>query len=138
MPETKPKTHTGDFVCVVCPTSCLITAEWNETEVLTITNNQCKLAWNYIPGEIFDPRRTVTTTVTVEHGDMPLVSVKTDKPVPKGMMLDVMDDLADVTVQAPLEVGDVILKDVSGTGSNIISTKRIRRSSATPSFSQIS
>lgn len=131
------ETKTGEFVCVVCPTSCVVTAEWNDTEVLSITNNQCKLAWNYIPGEIFDPRRTVTTTVTVEHGDMPLVSVKTDKPVPKHMMLDVMDGLAGVSAQAPLEVGDVIVTDVLGTGSDIIATKKIRRSSRTPSFSRV-
>lgn len=132
-----PGTRTGEFICVVCPTSCEVTVEWNDEEVISITNAQCKLAWNYIPGEIFDPRRTVTTTVTVEHGDIPLVSVKTDKPVPKHMMLDVMDSLANVTAEAPLEVGDVIVSDVLGTGSDIVATRKIRKSSRTPSFARI-
>ena len=127
----------GEFVCVVCPTSCLITAEWNETEVLSITNAQCKLAWNYIPGEIFDPRRTVTTTVVVEGGDLPLVSVKTDKPVPKDQMLDVMDVLSGVTANATLDVGDVIVADVLGTGSNIVATRKIREAAVAGSLSEI-
>lgn len=125
----------GEFVCVVCPTSCLVTVEWNESEVLSIDNAQCKLVWNYIPGEIFDPRRTVTTTVLVEGGNLPLVSVKTDVPVPKDQMLDVMDSLSRVTAHAPLNVGDVIVANVLGTGSNIVSTRKVRGAAEADSFS---
>lgn len=115
----------GDMVCVVCPTSCLIHAEWNETELIRIDNNQCKLAWDYIQGEIFDPRRVVTTTIEVKGGDIPLVSVKTDKPVPKDLVMDVMDSLANESTEAPLNVGDVIVSDVLGTGSNIVATRKV-------------
>ena len=117
----------GDIVCVVCPTSCLVHAEWNETELLSIDRAQCKLAWDYIESELFDPRRTVTTTVPVMGGDFPLLSVKTDSPVPKKLVLPVMDHLADVTANAPVNVGDVIVRDVLGTGSNIVATRKIPR-----------
>ncbi len=114
----------GTIVCVVCPTSCEVVAEWSDTELLSIDRAQCKLAWDYIRGEIFDPRRTVTTTVLVEGGDMPLVSVKTNEPVPKDLVLQVMDRLAGVVVQAPVEIGDVIVPDVLATGASIIATGR--------------
>ena len=76
----------------------------------------------------------MTTTVVVEGGNVPLLSVKTDKPVPKNLMLDVMDSLADVSVEAPVHVGDVIVADILGTGSNIVATRKIRRDSRRPSF----
>ena len=117
----------GEIVCVVCPTSCLVKAEWNETMLLNIDRAQCKLAWKYVEGEIFDPRRTVTTTVPVEGGDLPLVSVKTDKPIPKDLVLAAMDHLAQVAAQAPIEVGDVIVPDVLATGSNIVATRKIAK-----------
>ncbi len=113
----------GQFICIVCPTSCPISAEWNETELLGIDHAQCKLAWDFIRSEIFDSRRTVTTTVLVEGADLPLVSVKTDAPVPKQVVLEVMDYLAGVTVHAPVGIGDVIVSDVLGTGSNIVATR---------------
>lgn len=123
----------GEFICVVCPTSCSVQAEWNDTELLHIDRAQCKLAWDYIRGEIFDPRRTVTTTVAVKGGDVPLVSVKTDAPVPKPMMLDVMRRLAEVSAEAPIDIGDIIVSDVLGTGSNVVATRKISRAPRVPS-----
>ncbi|HEX7425126.1 MAG TPA: DUF1667 domain-containing protein [Terriglobales bacterium] len=117
----------GQFTCVVCPTSCLVNAEWNSTELLRTDHSQCKLAWDYVRGEIFDPRRTVTTTVRVDDGDLPLVSVKTDPPVPKGTVFEVMQHLAQVVVTAPVNIGDIVVTDVLGTGSNIVATKKIAR-----------
>lgn len=117
----------GQFICVVCPTSCAVNAEWNETELLSIDHFQCKLAWDFIRDEIFDPRRMVTTTVRVDDGDLPLVSVKTDAPVPKGTVFAVMDRLAHVVVKAPVNIGDIVVPDVLGTGSNIVATKKISR-----------
>ena len=122
----------GTIICVVCPTSCEVTAEWNETELKSIDHSQCKLAWDYVRSEIFDPRRTVTSTVLVEGGDLPLVSVKTDRPVPKDLMLDVMDSLAQVVVQAPVDIGDVIAADILGTGSSIVATKKIAKRAGPP------
>lgn len=115
----------GKFTCVVCPTSCVVNAEWNEIELQDTDHAQCKLAWDYVRSEIFDPRRTVTSTVRVDGGDIPLVSVKTEPPVPKATMFDVMKLLAHVVVKAPVNVGDVIVTDVLGTGSNIVATKKI-------------
>jgi CxxC motif-containing protein len=101
-----------------------VDAEWDYTELLNLDRSQCKLAWDYVRSEIFDPRRMVTTTVLVEGSDLPLVSVKTDTAVPKEMMIQVMDHLAGVVVQAPIDVGDVIIENVLGTGSNIVATRK--------------
>lgn len=117
----------GQFTCVVCPTSCVVNAEWNETELQNTDHAQCKLAWDFVRGEIFDPRRTVTTTVRVDDGDLPLVSVKTEPPVPKKTVFEVMQHLARVAVTAPVNIGDVLVGDVLGTGSNVVATKKIAR-----------
>ena len=115
----------GEIVCTVCPTSCLVIAEWNESELLKIDRAQCKLAWDYIASEIFDPRRTVTTTVPLQGGDLPLLSVKTESPVPKDLVMDVMDHLAGVVATAPIKVGDVIAPDVLGTGIDVVATRDV-------------
>lgn len=119
----------GVLVCTICPVGCHVTAEWNETDLLDIEQAACKLAWPFIRGEIFDPRRVVTTTVPVEGGDLPLVSVKTDIPVPKNRMLDIMESLASRVVQAPVDVGDIVVPNVLGLGANIRATKKVRKAS---------
>ena len=117
----------GQFTCVVCPTSCVVNAEWDEIELQNTDHAQCKLAWEYVRGEIFDPRRTVTSTVRVDGGELPLVSVKTAPPVPKARVFEVMQHLAQVVARAPVNIGDVIVADVLGTGCNIVATKKILR-----------
>jgi CxxC motif-containing protein len=50
------------------------------------------------------------------------VSVKTAEPVPKHLVLDIMDTLAVVQAKGLVNAGDVIVADVLGTGVNIIAT----------------
>ena len=43
----------------------------------------------------------------------------------KPKVFEVMQHLAHVVVKAPVNVGDIIVTDVLGTGSNIVATKKI-------------
>jgi CxxC motif-containing protein len=52
-----------------------------------------------------------------------MVSVKTETPVAKDAMLSVMQTLRQITVQAPVHMGDVILENVCG--AKIVATKDV-------------
>lgn len=54
-----------------------------------------------------------------------MVSVKTKEDVPKEKIFDCMRALKDVTVQAPVHIGDVVLKNVAGTGVDMVATKNV-------------
>lgn len=56
-----------------------------------------------------------------------MVSVKTKEDVPKEKVLDCVRVLKEVTVEAPVRIGDVIVEDVAGTGVSIVATKDVRR-----------
>ena len=116
-------------ICIVCPVSCPVDVEWTKADgVLGIEFNLCRLALEYVEGELFDPRRMLTTSVPVDGGDWPLVSVKTDVAIPKDRMLDAMDELTGVRAKAPIRVGDVIVPNILGSGSNIVATRNVARS----------
>ncbi|MDO4556629.1 MAG: DUF1667 domain-containing protein, partial [Lachnospiraceae bacterium] len=51
--------------------------------------------------------------------------VKTSSDIPKGKITDVMGEINKVTVQSPVHVGDVIIKDVLGLGVDIVSAKNM-------------
>ena len=72
-----------------------------------------------------NPTRIVTTTVPVDGSATErMVSVKTASDIPKGKIFDVVRELKGVRAQAPVEIGDVVLSNVAGTGVDVIATKR--------------
>ena len=88
-----------------------------------ITGNTCPRGDAYARKEVTNPTRIVTSTVKVEGGKVDMVSVKTKEDIPKGKIFECVKALKGITVKAPVHIGDVILKDVAGTGIDIIATK---------------
>ena len=115
------------LVCIQCPLGCEIEVELNEKmEVVEIKGNKCPRGYNYAMEEMVDPKRILTTSVKVEGGDIELVSVKTDKPIPKRLLKEAMEVIRKARVKAPVHVGDVVLTDLLGTGANVVATRTIR------------
>lgn len=67
--------------------------------------------------------RTVTATVRVANRKDTMLPVKTEGPVPKGEMANVIKMLRRIRVEAPIKLGDEILSDVYGT--RVIATRDI-------------
>jgi CxxC motif-containing protein len=60
--------------------------------------------------------------VKVSGGDKSRVSVKTNKDIPKNKIFDIMEEINKTSAHAPISIGDVIIRNVAGTGSDIIAT----------------
>ena len=110
------------ITCIICPRGCSMTA-CVRGEQVTVTGNTCPKGEEYAVNECLHPVRTVTATVRVANRENTMVSVKTESPVSKDKMMEVMTVLRQTTVNAPLAIGDVILYNICG--SNIIVTKEI-------------
>ena len=111
-----------DLICVACPRGCMITVEYEGTEVYSVTGNTCKRGEEYARTEIVNPTRNIASTVKVNGGVHPVVPVKTSAPIPMTMIFDCMREINAVTVDAPVKLGQVIIPDVLGTGVNIVAT----------------
>ena len=66
--------------------------------------------------------RILTTTVRVKDGTTKALPVKTSSDIPKEKLTECIAELKDVEVEAPKRVGDVIVKNIAGTGADIIAT----------------
>jgi CxxC motif-containing protein len=91
--------------------------------------NECDRGKEYARNEYFHPKRILTTVVKVSGADVPLVPVRSDKPLPKELLLQCMDLLKAITLEAPVSRYDVIIKDILGTGANIRATNSARSQS---------
>lgn len=116
-----------EIVCIGCPMGCYLTVDYEGTTVSGVSGNRCKVGVDYAQKEISNPERTLTTTVAVKNGAAPLVSVRTNKPIPKPRLFDAMDLLATVAVEAPIHIGDPVVSDLFGTGVDVVATKNISK-----------
>ena len=112
-----------ELICIGCPMGCPVTVEMNGTEIVSVSGNTCPRGDAYARKEVTNPTRIVTSTVKVEGGSVGMVSVKTKEDIPKDKIFDCVRALKDITVKAPVRIGDVILADVAGTGVDVVATK---------------
>jgi CxxC motif-containing protein len=116
-----------EMICIGCPIGCYLAVDYFGTTIRGVSGNRCKVGLEYAEKEISDPVRTLTTTVKVKNGHLPLVSVRTSKPIPKNIIFDAMNLLAKLEVEAPIKIGESIVQNILNTGVNIIATKNISK-----------
>ena len=121
-----------ELICINCPLGCPLTAEVKELEdgtlqVVSVEGNTCPRGADYAGKELTAPARIITSTVRVKNGVLAMVPVKTASDVPKGKMFDCVEALKSVEAEAPVQLGDVILADVAGTGVDVIATRTVEK-----------
>lgn len=116
-----------EMICIGCPMGCYLTVDYDGKRVCEVSGNRCKVGLDYAEKEISNPERTLTTTVKVKNGHLPLVSVRTNKPIPKNKIFDTMNLLAKIEVEAPIKIGEPIVQNIFDTGVNVVATKNIMK-----------
>ena len=112
------------LVCTVCPRGCRLVADTSGGG-FAVMGNGCSRGIDYARAEVTCPTRVVTSTVRCDGGAHPRCPVKTDRPVPKSMIPQVMAALDGICAAAPVHVGQVLLADVCGTGAAIVATREL-------------
>ncbi len=105
----------------------MLSVDIDDSGEMTVTGNNCPRGDVYARKELTDPTRIVTSIVNVTNGELPVVSVKTKEDIPKDKIDEIIKELKGVTVEAPVLIGETVLKDAAGTGVDVIATKNIRR-----------
>jgi len=116
----RKKTESGakTITCIMCPNGCEIDYELN--------GGMCEKGPQYVKNEILNPKRTLTSSVRVTGGAIPLVSVKTTDSIPKERLRDAMKLIAELVVQAPVEMGQVVRRDFMEEGIDLVATKSVK------------
>jgi CxxC motif-containing protein len=120
-------TEKKHFTCVICPIGCEIDVEIRDGDVISMEGNKCKKSEEFVLQELKEPMRTLTTTVRINGARWAMLPVRTDKSIPKRLFFPVIRELADIELQAPVEISDVIVHDIAGTGADIVATRNMKR-----------
>jgi CxxC motif-containing protein len=114
------------LLCIVCPEGCEIDVTDAAGE-LVFSPNACKRGREYARQEITDPRRTLTTTVRLLRGPVAMLPVRTRSAIPKGLLERAMNQIAEIQVEAPVSVGQVVCTDLAGTGIPLVASRTVER-----------
>lgn len=114
-----------EYTCIVCPRGCQLEAVMEEGELLFVSGAGCKRGEAYVRQEISDPQRNIATSVLVLDGRMPLTSVRLSRTIPKNSIFSVMAEIKKKVLKAPVHIGDIVIADVLGTGSDVVVTKAV-------------
>ncbi|MBO7187277.1 MAG: DUF1667 domain-containing protein [Clostridia bacterium] len=111
------------LTCVECPRGCQITVTLDDGKVVSVVGNFCPRGKVYAENECVNPKRVVTSTMNSDIGV--LVPVRTDKPVLKANIFDVMKKINATTCKTPIKLGDVIIANIDGD-ANLIASKTVK------------
>jgi CxxC motif-containing protein len=114
-----------EVVCIVCPSSCRLTVR-EENGTITVEGNGCKRGIEHGISEFTNPMRMLTSTVVVNGGSLPRLPVISTGEVPKAKLTECLTLLYGVAVSAPVTCGDVIVKDICGTGVDVVASRSMK------------
>ena len=123
--------ETLQFNCTTCPSECFLTVEVERdadgavVEVRSVTGNSCPRGDTFAHQELTCPMRVLTTTVAVSGGDEALLPVRTAEAIPLALHPQAMNLIRGLVIEAPIRMGDTVLKDLLNTGIDLIASMDI-------------
>jgi CxxC motif-containing protein len=124
-------TETRSFVCIACPIGCPLVLTHEGREVTEIHGNACDRGAKYARQEFTDPRRDLSTTVAIAGARWPRLPVKATRPIPKERVREAVRLLRALRVEAPVERGRVLARDLLGEpGVDVVACRGMARVSS--------
>ena len=107
-----------NLTCIECPIGCEIEVTLEEGKVVSVKGNNCPRGKLYAEAEVVCPKRVVTSTVRADDGEM--IPVKTDRPVRKDAIFEVMQKINATVAKKPIALGDVLVENICDDANLVV------------------
>jgi len=111
------------LTCIECPKGCALSVMIEAGKVVGVTGNLCPKGYTYAVAEIESPVRILTSTVATKGLSLKMIPVRTERPIPKGAIFLVMQEIKKIRIEKPVHLGDIIIENCLGLGANLIATR---------------
>ena len=112
-----------NLTCIECPRGCALTVNIENNAVVSVSGNKCPKGREYAVTEIENPLRILTSAVLTCGLSLKMLPVKTDRPIPKGLIMPAMEKIKKVRVNKSLRAGDIVVKNLLNLGINLVATR---------------
>ncbi|MDR1800700.1 MAG: FAD-dependent oxidoreductase [Lachnospiraceae bacterium] len=104
--NVKAKNYDETFIlCTSCPKGCLLKPVTKNGKI-EIIGASCPRGIEFGLSELKNPKRFLTTTIRLNGGNYPLVSIRSAKPVPRDDIAPLVNKLRDIELSMPLKCGE--------------------------------
>jgi CxxC motif-containing protein len=112
------------LTCVLCPLGCELEVE-RVGDDLQVRGGQCEKGESFAAEEILQPKRNLATSVPLRGTVARMVSVRLTGPVPRDRIFPILAEISDLRPELPVRRGDILIRDVLGTGVDVIATRTV-------------
>ncbi len=125
-----------ELICITCPIGCHLWVEGLAGGEIQVSGNKCPRGAVYAREETVAPKRVVTATCRAggyrdPHGPRPSlaaprrVPIRTTGAIPREGIAGLLESLYALELSLPVRKGDVVMRDVLGTGIDVVVTRSI-------------
>lgn len=116
---------TKRIICTECPKGCPIEINVEAGIVRKLEGNACPKGETYARAEVEHPTRVLTSSIMTRGLSVKMLPVKTDRPVPKERIEEIMSVLRSKVIGRPVHVGDIVIEEICGLNANIVATRTV-------------
>lgn len=120
-----------EYTCISCPRGCDIEAIVEAGIIQSIDGAGCPIGHAFVEQELTNPQRNIATSVLVLGGTSPLASVRLSMPIPKTRIADALAEIKTLRLTAPVCIGQTVIRDLLGLGSDVIVTRSVATEGST-------
>lgn len=114
--------------CKVCPIGCELKIVKDEQQSsYSVEGNRCNRGKEYGINEVIQPSRILTSRVLLKNGPMSRLPVKTNGIIPEYLVDECMEIIRLTEVSAPIEKGDIIIRNILDTGIDLVAARKVNR-----------
>lgn len=115
------KKSINEITCISCPKGCLIQIDLSGSDY-QVTNHQCIKGKEYAITEMTNPTRFITTTIAVNGNPSSRLAVRTNIPIPKSKIFEVVTEIKKIEIKPPVYIGQILINEVAGTDADVIAS----------------
>ncbi|OGQ26101.1 MAG: hypothetical protein A3I75_01620 [Deltaproteobacteria bacterium RIFCSPLOWO2_02_FULL_50_16] len=113
-----------EYICIQCPMGCPLQLTHEAKEIIEIEGYTCNRGAKYARQEFTDPRRSLSTTISIEGALWGRLPVKVTQPLPKNRVIEAAKVIHSLKVKSPVKRGQVLIKNILGDeGSDVVACR---------------
>jgi len=113
------------IICTVCPQGCRIAVAGEGSRIESVTGFSCPRGKAYAEQEFICPMRILTGSVRTSGAAELLLPVRSADRIPRDRIPECMKVLRTVTVKPPVKIHDTVIKNILGTGVDIVACSEL-------------
>jgi CxxC motif-containing protein len=114
-----------EIICIMCPLGCRMKVQVEGQEVIQVEGEGCKKGLKYAQQEVTFPGRILTTTVSTDSPEMPLLPVRSNKALPKEKLMACMKQISKHSVTGSVQLGQAVIENILGLCADIVACRTV-------------